>query len=97
MAKQNHQVESLALMFRVLGDQTRLRALMSLQRGEANVSELCTSLRTAQPTMSRHLSILRMAGIVNHRRDGKEIFYSLNGSQAQTKVLRSILQAASRV
>lgn len=95
MAKHNHQVESLALMFRVLGDQTRLRTLMALRQGEMNVTELCASLRTSQPTVSRHLSILRMAGLVTGRRDGKEIFYSL-GNPANIKTLRGILTAASK-
>jgi ArsR family transcriptional regulator len=96
MAQQNHQARSLALMFRVLGDQTRLRTLLALQRGELNVSELCAALRMPQPTVSRHLGILRMAGLVNNRRDGKEIFYSLRNPPGQLRILKTILQAASR-
>ncbi len=97
MAKQSRQVESLALMFRVLGDQTRLRALMFLQQGELNVTQLCAALRTPQPTVSRHLGILRMAGLVNNRRNGKEIVYSLGAAQqVETKLLRTILQAAAK-
>lgn len=97
MAKQTHQVESLATIFRVLGDQTRLRALLALQRGELNVSELCVALRVPQPTISRHLGILRMAGLVNNRRRGKEVFYSLGDHQGEVKILRTILHAAARM
>jgi ArsR family transcriptional regulator len=97
MAKQNSQVESLATIFRVLGDQTRLRALLALQRGELNVTELCGALRVPQPTISRHLGILRMAGLVNNRRSGKEIFYSVGGAQGDLKIVRSVLQAAAKM
>ncbi|MFB3891380.1 MAG: ArsR/SmtB family transcription factor [Phycisphaerae bacterium] len=97
MAKQQHQAQSLAIMFRVLGDETRLRALLTLQHGERNVSELCAALRVPQPTVSRHLGILRMAGMVNNRRSGKEIFYSLGNGQGQLRVLKTILQAADRM
>ncbi|RPI59784.1 MAG: ArsR family transcriptional regulator [Planctomycetaceae bacterium] len=94
MAKHN-QIDSLASMFRVLGDQTRLRVLMTLKRGDMNVSELCAALRVPQPTISRHLSIMRMAGLVSNRREGKEIFYSL-GNPANVKILRGILAIAGR-
>ena len=98
MAKQHRQVELLASMFRVLGDQTRLRALLALQQGELNVSNLCDTLRTPQPTVSRHLGIMRMAGLVNNRRHGKEILYSIGGNgQGQSKILKTILQAANRL
>lgn len=78
MAKQERErnVQSLAQMFRILGDQTRLNILMSLQEGELNVTELCKKLKAPQPTVSHHLGILRMAGMVNNRRGGKEIYYS---------------------
>ncbi len=93
MARQNHQAQTLAIMFRVLGDQTRLKTLLTLQRGERNVSELCAHLRMPQPTVSRHLGILRMAGLVTNRRNGKEIFYSLGTNH---RALKGILQAACR-
>lgn len=79
MAKQNSNVTALAQLFRVLGDQTRLRVLMALrQAGEMNVTQLHRKLRAPQPTVSHHLGILRMSGLVDNRRDGKQIFYSAN-------------------
>ena len=84
------------MVFRVLGDQTRLRAVMALRQGELNVSEICGVLRLPQPTVSRHLGILRMAGLVNNRRDGKEIYYSLGNGQGDGKILQTILHAACR-
>ena len=96
---QNHQVQALAEMFRILGDQTRLRLLLELQEGESNVTTLCNRLEMPQPTISRHLGILRMAGLVRPRRSGKEIFYSLNenGKPRYGKSLKSMLSQASRL
>lgn len=97
MAKLNSQFESLATIFRVLGDQTRLRAMIALRGGELNVSALCDTLKVPQPTISRHLGILRMAGLVNNRRAGKEIFYSVGGAMGDIKLVRTLLQNAAKM
>lgn len=65
-------------LLRILADPTRLRLLGMLQSGELNVSALCSRLSLAQPTVSHHLGLLRSVGLVNNRRDGKQVFYSLN-------------------
>jgi ArsR family transcriptional regulator len=65
-------------MLRTLSDPTRLRLLAELQDGELSVSALCDRLRLAQPTVSHHLGRLRTARLVANRRDGKQVFYSLN-------------------
>ena len=80
MAKQPQCVVKLAKIFRLLGDQTRLRILMQLQGGEQNVSKIVMKLKIPQPTVSHHLSLLRMNELVTARRKGKEVFYSLNGN-----------------
>ena len=66
-------------MLRTLSDPTRLRLLSVLQDGELSVSALCDRLHLAQPTVSHHLGRLRTARLVANRRDGKQVFYSLNG------------------
>ncbi len=66
-------------LLRTLSDPTRLRLLGVLQQGEQNVSGLCRRLELPQPTISHHLGLLRSAGLVSNRRDGKQVFYSLNG------------------
>ena len=65
-------------MLRTLSDPTRLRLLSVLQHGEQSVSSLCGQLGLAQPTVSHHLGRLRSARLVACRRDGKQVFYSLN-------------------
>ena len=65
-------------IMRLLADPTRLRVITMLQSGEINVSSLCKRLSLAQPTVSHHLGLLRAMGLVNTRRKGKQVFYSLN-------------------
>jgi ArsR family transcriptional regulator len=77
MAKRIRHLQPLARVFRILGDETRLRILLSLRDGEMNVSSLCNQLKVPQPTVSHHLGILRMGGMVENRRSGKEIYYSV--------------------
>jgi len=77
MAKKSQVASTLAQVFRVMGDQTRVSILMLLSDGEMNVSAMCKKLKIAQPSVSHHLGILRLGGLVNTRRNGKEVFYSL--------------------
>jgi DNA-binding transcriptional ArsR family regulator len=72
-------LEQLASLFRLLSDRTRLNLLMLLADGERNVTNLCEQLKLPQPTVSHHLGLLRMSNIIDNRRDGKQVFYSLNG------------------
>ena len=67
-----------ARFLRTLSDPTRLRLLGILQDGEQNVTALRRKLALPQPTASHHLALLRSAGLVANRRDGKQVFYSLN-------------------
>ena len=77
MAKKKKDVQQLAQTLRIMGDETRLRVLLTVQDKESNVTELCNKLKMPQPSVSRHLGILRMGGLVNNRREGKHIHYSL--------------------
>ncbi len=73
------QVGDVVGLLRTLSDPTRLRLLSVLQDGEHSVTALCEQLQLAQPTVSHHLGRLRSARLVANRRDGKQVFYSLNG------------------
>jgi ArsR family transcriptional regulator len=66
-----------ALRFRALGEETRLRILELLVGGEAPVSDLTVRLGIGQSLMSHHLRILRDAGLVTDRREGRWIHYSI--------------------
>jgi ArsR family transcriptional regulator, arsenate/arsenite/antimonite-responsive transcriptional repressor len=66
----------LAGIFRILGDDTRLRILFYLQhKPEINVRTFCELLGQSQPAVSHHLAMLKEAGLIDSRRDGKNNFY----------------------
>lgn len=68
----------LVQIFKLLADETRLRVLMYLYReGELHVSAMCERLQQSQPAVSHHLALLREAGLIHCRRDGKHNFYSI--------------------
>ena len=76
MATRIEKFEELARVFHSLGDKTRLSIMMLLTEGEMNVTTLCNKLKLPQSSVSHHLSLLRIGGLVKTRRDGKQIFYS---------------------
>lgn len=76
--------KDLVQVFKLLSDETRLRVLMYLAReGELHVTALCDKLNQSQPAVSHHLALLRVAGLIEARRDGKHNFYSVKASHFQ--------------
>lgn len=74
----DQMVNELCQVFKLLADETRLRILMYLaQEGELNVTALCDRLGQSQPAVSHHLALMRVAGIIEPRRDGKHNYYSV--------------------
>jgi len=84
-------------LFRLLGDEARLRILRLLGRERLNVSELTSILGIAQPGVSRHLRLLKEGGLVEEERDRGFAYYGLRrveGPLAPTwKVLRRQVRA----
>ena len=67
---------SLIDTFKLLADETRLRLIILLLKNqEMNVRSLCDALGQSQPAVSHHLALLRVAGFVDKRREGKHNFY----------------------
>lgn len=62
-------------IFRAIGEETRLRIMVIIIRGEVTVSELTQILGQSQPRVSRHLKILSDAGLVERHREGSWMFY----------------------
>jgi ArsR family transcriptional regulator len=67
-----------ARLFHALSDETRLCILERLRRGERCVCELTDALEAAQSRLSFHLRVLREAGLVTDRREGRWMYYTLN-------------------
>jgi DNA-binding transcriptional ArsR family regulator len=68
-------VRRIAARFRALGDETRIRIMMRLRDGECCVGALSADLAIAQASVSKHLAVLREAGLVDSRREGPQAFY----------------------
>ncbi len=66
-----------ARFFRALADETRLRLLAELREGEKTVGDLVAALAVPQPKVSRHLRILKEAGLVSDRKAGRHVLYAL--------------------
>lgn len=71
--------------FKLLADEQRLRALMLLDQKELCVCQLMGVLGISQPLVSRNLSLLRRAGFLEERREGKLVFYRVKAILPQDK------------
>ena len=69
-------------LMKVLSNPDRLMILCQLSQGEKRVGELEALLGIVQPTLSQQLTVLRDEQLVSTRRDGKNIYYSINSPQA---------------
>jgi len=79
-----------------LSDPTRILILYKVAERPINVSELATALEIPQPTVSRHLKVLRERRMVIAQRDGKSVFYSLSDERIiqALDLLRAVLASA---
>ena len=69
------QLESRAEVFKALGHPDRLRILGELAAGERCVCELVDSIGSSWSTVSRHLSVLKAAGVLTDEKRGLQVFY----------------------
>lgn len=88
-------MQRLILIFKALSDETRLRTLKLLEEGELCVCDIAEALLMAQPNISFHISMLKEAGLVTDRKEGRWTHYSLNLSDIFVRIL--ILGVLERV
>ncbi|ULH17839.1 metalloregulator ArsR/SmtB family transcription factor (plasmid) [Deinococcus sp. KNUC1210] len=84
-------VERVTEVFKALSDPTRLQLMVLLMRGETKVSTLVDHLQQPQSTVSRHLTLLRTAHLVQTRREATSVYYRL----ADSHVAELLTQAFS--
>ena len=70
-------MRNLLAVLKALADETRVRALMALRRRELCVCQLVELLGLAPSTVSKHMSILKQARLVESRKEGRWMFYRL--------------------
>ncbi|MGE0643562.1 MAG: ArsR/SmtB family transcription factor [Nitrospira sp.] len=78
MTKESKTRAKRVRFFRALADDMRVRILERLRGGEQNVCALSESLQTGQSKLSFHLRVLKDAGLVVYRPEGRSIYYTLN-------------------
>ncbi|WP_369245032.1 ArsR/SmtB family transcription factor [Streptomyces sp. R41] len=86
-----------AELLALLGDRTRLALLHALTGGEADVSTLTQACGAARPAVSQHLARLRLAGLVNTRKEGRRVIYSLGDGHLRRVVDEALSLADHRI
>jgi DNA-binding transcriptional ArsR family regulator len=74
-----------------LADENRARAVLALRRGELCLCHLIGLLKLAPSTVSKHMAVLKDAGLVESRREGKWVHYRLAGPDAPPAVQAALL------
>lgn len=87
------QVEMATTALRMLADPGRMRMLWLLSGDEYDVASLATAVGIARPTVSQHLAKLRLAGLVDLRRDGRHVYYRARGGHVR-RLLVEVMNAA---
>jgi DNA-binding transcriptional ArsR family regulator len=72
--------------FKALADPTRRKILALLRRGEQTAGALAERFEMSKPSMSHHFAVLKEADLITSRREGQQIWYSLN-----TTVLEDVM------
>jgi len=82
---------------KALAEENRVRIILALRRGELCVCEIIALLGLAPSTVSKHVSILRQAGLVEVRKEGRWMYYRLAGEEASDVVRGAIFWAFNSI
>lgn len=75
--KREQELRDSAQAFKAMSDETRQKILILLNERPLNVTEIVSNFSLAQPTISRHLAVLRHAGLVSAKRSSQHMIYQL--------------------
>jgi len=89
MIASDELLQKIAEVLKAMADPTRLKILHCLQRGELCVSDILHEVGGSQANVSKHLSVLRRAGLVSCRRDGLNVFYCI-ADEAVFSICRNV-------
>lgn len=79
----NKDYSKFALFLKALGDETRIKIFHMLSNGELCACDILEEFHITQPTLSYHMKILSESGLVNSRKDGVWMRYSINESSLE--------------
>lgn len=91
------QVEAAVEAFRMLSDATRLRLMWLLSVAEFDVGSLAAAIDVARPSVSQHLAKLRLAGLVQTRRDGRRVLYRARDAHVRALIGEALFHADHEV
>lgn len=84
-------MKSIVAVAKALSDTNRVRTLLALRKGELCVCRIIALLGLAPSTVSKHMSVLRQAGLVQSRKEERWIYYRLPGTAGRSTVIRDAL------
>jgi ArsR family transcriptional regulator len=85
------EIMDLADMFKLFSDSTRLKIICSILNNELCVCDLCELLNLTQSNVSHQLQLLRAAKLVKYRKEGKQVYYSLQDEHVE-KIIKMALE-----
>ncbi|GAA3205864.1 ArsR/SmtB family transcription factor [Nonomuraea helvata] len=91
------QVNAAVDAFRMLSDGTRLRLMWLLSSDEQDVNSLAQAVGVPRPSVSQHLAKLRLAGLVDTRRDGRRVLYRARDSHVRALIAEALFHADHEV
>lgn len=86
-------VEQMSHLLKLISDSTRLTMLKVMQTHDCCVCEFVEMFDISQPAISQHLKKLKEGGLVQEKRNGHWIFYSLNPSYPHVEILHTLLDS----
>ena len=87
---QSATFEKVSMTFQLISDPTRLKILWFLCHHETCVNNIAATVEMSSPAVSHHLRLLKQAGLISARRDGKEMYYKLSNTPEALLIHRAI-------
>ena len=84
------EIMDMADVFKLFSDSTRLRIICEILNNELCVYDLCEKLKLTQSNVSHQLQLLRASKLVKYRKDGKQVYYSLQDEHIE-KIIKMAL------
>lgn len=82
----DREIDALSGFFKVLGDPTRIKMMYVMSKGEVCVQDIASALGMTKSAISHQLSGLKENKIVKSRREGKNVFYSIDDEHVETVI-----------
>lgn len=84
------EIIEMADVFKLFSDSTRLRIICSILNNELSVCDMCELLNLTQSNVSHQLQLLRTSKLVKFRKEGKQVYYSLQDAHVE-KIIKMVL------